>query len=373
MNIATVMGQTGATTITITAAGTDGTATRPFLLEVGNNIPLAVTTLAGSTQGFADGTGTPVKFYSPASVAIDVSGNVYVADQNNHKIRKITPAGAVTTFAGSTQGFADGIGSAAKFSNPLGVAVDASGNVYVAESNIIRKINPAGVVTTLAGSTNGNTDGTGTTAKFNTPTGVAVDASGNVYVADMSNHNIRKITPAGEVTTLAGSTSGFADGAGTAAKFSYPYGVAVDASGNVYVGDYFNNKIRKITPGGEVTTLAGSTGGFADGAGTAAKFSSPYGVAVDASGNVYVAEYGNHKIRKITPGGEVSTLAGGTQGDAEGTDTTAKFYRPRGVAVDVSGNIYVADTSNNKIRKIVDAVYSSCNDKPVFSPASLSN
>ena len=220
-----------------------------------------VTTLAGSgSQGSANGTGTAAAFYLPTDVALDGSGNMYVADYNNHLIRKITSAGVVTTFAGSgSEGSADGTGTAASFNQPVGVAVDGSGNVYVADytNHLIRKITSAGVVTTLAGSgSQGSTNGTGTAASFYHPTGVAVDGSGNVYVGDAGNHLIRKITSAGVVTTLAGSGSlGSANGEGTAASFNYPSGVAVDGSGNVYVGDWGNHLIRKIA-----TTLAsGST------------------------------------------------------------------------------------------------------------------
>jgi hypothetical protein len=226
-----------------------------------------------------------------------------VADNNNHRIRKVTPAGVVSTLAGSgTAGFADGSATTAKFSYPNGVAVDSSGNVYVADrsNNRIRKVTSAGVVTTLAGSaTGGSTDGTGTAATFSSPQGVAVDSSGNVYVAENGN-KIRKVTSAGVVTTLAGSTSGFADGNGPTAKFSGPNGVAVDSLGNVYVGDTANHRIRKVTPAGDVSTLAGSGAGFANGSGTTAQFNKPYGVAVDSSGNVYVADETNHRLRKLT-------------------------------------------------------------------------
>jgi streptogramin lyase len=285
---------------------------------------------------------------------------VYVADTYNDKIRKITMGGEVTTLAGSTQGFADGEGSAAQFNRPGGVAVDASGNVYVVDTNNhkIRKITPEGEVTTLAGSTPGFADGTGTAAQFNYPYDLAVDTSGNVYVVDRDNNKIRKITPAGVVTTLAGSIYGYGDGTGSSAKFKSPLGVAVDVLGNVYVADAGNHKIRKITPAGEVTTVAGSTQGFADGAATVAQFYFPTGVAVDASGNVYVADRNNHKIRKITPAGEVTTVAGSTQGFADGTGTEAQFNRPYGVAIDASGNMYVADINNHKIRKITGAVLS---------------
>ena len=190
----------------------------------------------------------------------------------------------------------------------------------------------------------GYTDGTGTSAQFNYPSGVAVDGAGNVYVADCHNHRIRKITASGVVSTLAGSgTSGYADGTGTSAQFDYPTGVAVDGAGNVYVADSDNHRIRKITASGVVSTLAGSTYGYTDGTGTSAKFYYPRGVAVDGAGNVYVADRVNHRIRKITASGVVSTLAGSAQGYTDGTGTSAKFYYPFGVAVDGAGNVYVAD------------------------------
>ena len=316
--------------------------------------PFMVTTLAGSTNGNNNGTGTAAKFNAPSGVAVDSSGQVYVADQGNHRIRKIDPAGVVTTFAGSTSGSADGTGTAAQFNRPAGVAVDSRGNVYVADidNHRIRKISPTGVVTTLAGSSSGYMDGTGTAAQFNGPYGVAVDSSGQVYVADYNNHRIRKISPVGVVTTLAGSTSGSADGTGTAAQFNFPNCVAVDSSGHVYVGDTWNHRIRKISPAGVVTTFAGSTSGSADGTGTAAQFNQPSGVAVDSSGNVYVADTLNHRIRKISPAGVVTTFAGSSSGDDDGTLADAKFNNPSGVAVDSSGHFYVADRNNHRIRKI---------------------
>lgn len=340
----------GSGTISVTVAGVT-VQSPPFEYII---TPSEASTFAGSTQGFADG--TTAQFAFPTNVAVDAVGNVYVADVVNNKIRKISTAGVVTTIAGSTQGFADGTGTAAQFNNPWGVAVDAAGNVYVADTfnNKIRKISPTGVVTTLAGSTNGFTDGTGTTARFEFPTAVSLDGQGNVYVADTFNHKIRKVSPTGVVTTLAGSTQGFAEGTGSAAQFSTPYGIAVDASGNAYVADEGNHKIRKISPTGVVTTLAGSTQGFTDATGTAAQFNAPRGVAADNAGNVYVADMSNHKIRKISPTGVVTTLAGsGTAGFANGAaSNVAQFNSPRGVTVDAAGNVYVADYSNHKIRKI---------------------
>ena len=325
-----------------------------------------VTTLAGTATvaGFADGVGTAASFNYPYGVATDSAGDVYVADTLNNAIRKITPAGVVTTLAGTgTAGHADGTGAAASFNRPNGVATDGAGNIYVADTNnsIIRNITPTGVVTTLAGTAGviGHADSVGTGASFAYPTGIATDSVGNIYVADSNNQTIRKITPTGLVTTLAGTAgvTGGTDGTGAAASFAYPGGVATDSAGNIYVADTSNSTIRKITPAGVVTTLAGTgTAGYADGTGAAASFNNPYGVATDSAGDVYVADTFNSTIRKITPAGVVTTLAGtGTAGHADGVGTTASFSYPDGVATDGAGNIYVADTGNKVIRKITPA------------------
>ncbi|MGZ5441352.1 MAG: hypothetical protein ACXW4P_04610 [Thermoanaerobaculia bacterium] len=325
-----------------------------------------VTTLAGlaGVAGNADGTGSAARFEHFGGVATDSGGNVYVADTGNDTIRKITPAGVVTTLAGSAgvSGNADGTGSAARFENPSGLATDSGGNVYVADTgnDTIRKITPAGVVTTLAGSAyeSGNQDGTGSAARFFSPQGVATDGAGNVYVVDRDNFAIRKITAAGVVTTLAGGQYGGADGIGSAASFAFPLGVAADNGGTVYVADTSNLTIRKITPAGVVTTVAGDAGaeGSADGTGRTARFLSPRGVAADSGGNVYVADSRNHTIRKITPAGVVTTLAGQRLvGGADGTGSAARFNNPYGVAIDSGGNVYVADRNNNTIRKVTVA------------------
>ncbi len=331
-----------------------------------------VTTLAGlaGNAGSADGTGSAARFYYPEGVAVDSAGNVYVADSDSNTIRKVTPGGVVTTLAGlaGSAGWADGTGSAARFNGPLGVAADSAGNVYVADYKncTIRKVTPGGVVTTLAGQAGswGGDDGTGSAARFGEVTGVAVDSAGNVYVADLCNHTIRKVTPGGVVTTLAGraGASGSADGTGSAARFNEPYGVTVDSAGNVFVADLLNFTIRKVTPSGVVTTLAGLAGspGSADGTGSAARFGThnwvggPAGVAVDSAGNVYVADTWNYTVRKVTPGGVVTTLAGlaGGQASADGTGSAARFNSPFGVAVDSAGNVYVADSYNHTIRKV---------------------
>ena len=326
----------------------------------------AVTTLAGTAaaRGSTDGLGAAAQFGLPASVAVDHAGNVFVADGGNHTIRKISSGGLVSTLAGTAgdYGSVNETGAAARFSYPRNVAVDKAGNIYVADegNNTIRKITPGGVVSTLAGMAEqtGSTDGTGTAARFNNPSGVAVDSTGHVYVAELYNHTIRKITPDGVVTTFAGTAGvyGSADGTGTAALFYRPADVAVDSAGNVYVAEEFNRIIRKITPGGVVTTLAGTASNFgsADGTGPAAQFEHPLGVDVDNAGNVYVADVYNYTIRKITPGGVVTTLAGtaGVYGTTDGTGAAARFGYTSSVAVDGTGNVYVVDGSYHTIRKI---------------------
>jgi hypothetical protein len=320
--------------------------------------------LAGNTTGpgNADGLGDAARFRFPMGVATDIAGNVYVADTDNDTIRKITRGGLVTTLAGSAgvPGSADGAGEAARFDHPQGVAADRFGNVYVADTNnsTIRRITPTGQVTTLAGTAGvtASADGNGAAAGFWLPQGVATDISGNVYVADTYNNTVRKITPGGDVTTLAGTArvGGFADGTGAAARFDAPGGVTTDRLGNVYVAEPQSGTIRKVTPAGQVTTLAGTWGlsGHIDGTGAAARFYSPAGVAVDRSGNVYVADFDS--LRKITPAGQVTTLAGAAQvlGDANGTGSTASFWGLQAVAIDRFGDLYGADTDNNSIRKI---------------------
>jgi sugar lactone lactonase YvrE len=326
----------------------------------------AVSTLAGSPgmAGSTDASGGNARFYEPEGIGVNSSGTViYVADTWNHTIRQVTSAGAVTTFAGSAGSFGtnNGTGSSAQFYQPQGIAIDGAGNVYVGDTGnqTIRKITSAGVVTTLAGSagTYGTGDGTGTGAQFWAPQGLALDSGTNLYVADSFNNTIRKVTPSGVVTTLAGTAGslGSADGTGAAARFWLPQSIAVDGSGNIYVADSANGTIRQIASGAVVTTLAGSAStGSADGTGGAARFDWPSGAAIDSSGGRYVADTGNSTIRTITPAGVVSTLAGsaGNSGSTDATGSSARFYAPQGVAVDTSGNTYVADTANNTIRKV---------------------
>lgn len=247
-------------------------------------------------------------------------------------------------------------------SGPRGIASDGRGTIYVADvrNHAILKISATGTTTVLAGKPGifGDEDGIGVEAKFNSPMSLAVDRSGNVYVADLNNHSIRRISPEGAVSTLAGgrSLAGSADGAGSQARFSSPHGVAVDREGNVYVADTDNSTIRKITPAGVVSTLAGVAGvaGGADGAGGAASFRFPQDLTTDSAGNIYVSDVNAHTIRKITPQGVVVTLAGanGHTGLADGIGGAAQFKFPRGIATDGANNIFVVDSNNYAIRKI---------------------
>lgn len=474
--------------------------------------PYQIATYSGATAvGSADGSGNTARFFDPMDVAVDASGNLYVADTDNDTLRKIAPNGTVATFAGvaGSAGAADGTGGAARFNLPLGLAVDAGGNVYVADtgnaairkvtpaadvttvplgtalesprgvavdaggdlyitdgtlvrkvtpdgavatlasgfvwawgvvldaqgnlyvtdygsgkvskisaegavttvasgldypvgiavdaagnlyvscsanggmdlgqgSNTIERISPGGVATVLAGSGGviGSADGTGVAAQFGDARGIALDGAGDIFIADEGNSAIREIGPGAGVTTFAGliNANGSQDGAGASARFWYPSSVATDLLGNCYVVDARNNTIRKIAPGGVVTTLAGMAGasGSADGTGSAARFQFSYtwyygvgdettiyggGVACDSAGNVYVADSGNDTIRKISPSGAVTTLAGTAKaaGKGDGVGGAASFDAPTGIAVDSSGNVYVADAGNLEIRMITPA------------------
>ncbi len=324
-----------------------------------------VTTLAGlaGVTGSADGTGSAARFRFPRNVAIDNANNLYVSDTSNGTVRKITSAGVVTTLAGlaGQPGSSDGTGSAARFESPEDLAVDGAGKIYVTDyaNHTIRAITPEGVVTTFAGlaGSPGSSDGMGTAARFNLPRGLTI-SGGNIYVGDTGNGTIRKITPTGLVSTFAGSAGGIgsADGTGRAARFSNPSGVALSKANNVYVADYSNSTIRKISADGMVSTLAGLAVhfGYDDGVGSEARFNYPWALAVDENENVYVADSGNFTIRKITAAGVVTTFAGAPQdpGSVDGPRTIARFNDPEGIAVDSANNIYVADTLNHTIRKI---------------------
>lgn len=326
-----------------------------------------VTTFAGTTgiPGNTDGIGTNASFTHPYGIVADQSRDVlYVTDAISNTIRKITAAGVVTTFAGTAgvTGSADGTGAAATFNNPYGIGIDSAGNLYVSDgsNNTIRKITPGGVVSTLAGTPGviGSLDGTGASASFSDPEGIAVDSAGNVYVADAGNYIVRKITPAGVVTTLAGTAGviGNADGTGGAASFDYLEGLALDSQGNIFLAENSANTIRKITPAGVVTTFVGTAGvtGSADGVGASASFSNPGLIAADSSDNLYVADSTNNTIRVITSAGVVTTLVGtpGVTGTADGTGPSASFGQVWGIAIDAAGSLFITDSPNRNIRKI---------------------
>jgi sugar lactone lactonase YvrE len=322
-----------------------------------------VTTFAGTgSAGAQNGKATQASFNNPIGIAINSAGSLVIADQQNNSIRIITTAdniSTVTTLAGTlTAGFTNS-GATSTFNAPTGVAITAAGNIYVADqgNNAIRLITAAGVVSTVAGNgTAGLVNDNGAAAEFTAPTGIAVDAIGNIYVADKGNNVIRKIDPDGDVTTLAGTGKvGATNGAGAIATFNQPTAVAVDASGNVFVADFGNNLIRMITPGGVVTTLAGSGAeGSNNGKGLAASFDGPAGLAFSSSGLLYVADSGNNIIREVSSTGSVVTVAGtGTAGFSNGTSAiTATFNLPQGVAINASGTIYIADTGNGLIREL---------------------
>jgi sugar lactone lactonase YvrE len=332
------------------------------------------TVAGGGRSGDLDGTGGvngTAEFRNPNGVAADSAGNLYVADYSNARIRKIDAAGVVTTLAGNgTPGFADGTGGrsgTAEFNGPFGVAVDSSGNVFVADSgnNRIRKIDPSGNVTTVAGDgTSGFLDGAAVSARFWAPFGVAVSATGVLYVADRANNKIRMIDSAGMVSTLSGTGAlGDRDGTGGpngTSEFAQPTGLAVDLTGHVYVADYSSHRIRKLDANGNTITLAGNgQSGFHDGSGGPAgdaQFGAPISVTIDASGNVYVADGGNNRLRMIAPDGSTTTVAGsGQPAFADGVGKRAEFSDPSAVAIGPTGLIFIADTGNNAIRQVIRA------------------
>ena len=326
-----------------------------------------------------DGTNNAARFYGPAGLCVGSATNLYVADGN--VIRRISPVGTnwvMITLAGTPGVHAgdDGTNSTAKFDAPQGITIDTLGNLYVADTgnNAIRKVTPSGtnwIVTTIAGAgrqNNGSLDGTNAGARFNQPNGIAIDASGNLFVADTANNMIRKVTPVGTnwvVTTIAGTTnSGSANGTNTVARFNSPPALVADSGGNIYVSDYGNHTIRKATPSGTnwvVTTIAGSAGlsGSANGTNANARFNNPAGIALDIAGNLFVADSGNvgagSVIRKLRASGTnwvVSTIAGlaGAFGNVDGVGDAARFDYAFGAAVDSGGTVYVTDQSAYTLR-----------------------
>jgi len=365
---------------------------------VGSALSL-VRTFAGVAGriGFADGVASQARFNGISGIAVDAMGNLYVADSANHAIRRISASGVVSTIAGSVgapeSGDADGLGSVARFNTPTGIAVTPDGTViYVADSgnHKIKRIetfwgadptNPDNwTVSTIAGTgTAGKNDGTGNLATFNEPYGIALDQWGNIYVTERTGNRVRRLQFRGgdrnlptnwQVSLVAGDNSadagasGDTDGTGSSARFNAPCGIAVDRAGNLYVADSGNHRIRKIVNalgngGGTVSTLAGSAQGYADGSGSSAQFNAPRGISIDASGYIYIADTGNHRIRLISPTGFVTTIAGnGTAGNVDGAGNVAQFNNPVALTISASGNLYVASGANGEVIRLIQRIIS---------------
>lgn len=323
-----------------------------------------VSSFAGNgTGGFNEGQGSGAQFNFPRGITSDSQGNLYIGDTANQRIRRLTPQGTSSTYAGiGSGGITNGDATTvAEFNSPVGVVFDSNGNMYVADTNNhrIRMITPAGNVSTFAGSgTPAHNDAVGAAADFNLPTGLAIDSNDNIFVADSQNHRIRQITvPGANVTTIAG-TGGFGhnDGAAGTAQFFLPVDVAVDSNGDVFVADSFNHVIRKIAlPAGTVSTPAGqpSTSAFQDGTGAGARFNSPAGIAFDSNNNLYIADQTNHRIRHMTPAGVVTTFAGnGNTVLVNGDVSVAQFNGPEQL-VFAGGNLFVVSQSEHRVRKIL--------------------
>src|SRR5262245_12944281 len=322
-----------------------------------------VESLSGSGQaGFANSNGQVGQFNRPHGLAIDGKGNIYVSDRGNHAIRVVTAFGDIRTLAGNgKEGNADGVGATASFKQPIAVAIDKTGMVYVADrdNHVVRAIDPAGKVLVLAGTgTKGFANGPASSAQFNELYGVALSPDEKtLYVADYLNHAIRAIDLAArQVTTLAGNgTAGFANGAGDKAQFKQPYNVKADANGRLYVPDQNNHAIRRVDPDGTVSTIAGNgESGFADDKPSEARFNNPTGLIVAANGTLYVADRNNNRIRSVSPAGEITTVAGdGTAGQQDGPAQTAKFNRPIDVVLASDGTLVVSEENNHRLRKIL--------------------
>ncbi|MBI4474083.1 MAG: IPT/TIG domain-containing protein, partial [Acidobacteria bacterium] len=363
--------------LTITGSGSANTVGIPVVLRVGPAVtgPYTISTIAGQGAIAENGVATAQPLSSMFGVAVDSAGNTYVASFTRNKVFKITPSGAVSTFAGTGQPGAEGDQGAggdggpaalAHLSNPQGVAVDSAGNVYITEVNgrRVRKVDTNGIITTVAGNGDAGYSGDGgpaTMARLTVPRAVALDSNGNFYIAgsDVDTH-VRKVTPSGTITTVAGTgTPGFSGDSGPATSAqigTFVRGLAVDASGNLYIADQSNHRIRKVDVNGTITTVAGTgIGGFSGdgGAATSARLRNPTWVSVDGSGNLYIADRGNNRVRKVS-GGTIATIAGtGTVGSSgDGGSALSAVLVPYAVALDGAGNLYISDTAGNRIRKV---------------------
>jgi sugar lactone lactonase YvrE len=306
----------------------------------------------------------------PGGVVADGAGGFYVSSTSQNRVYRVDAAGSLILTAGvGSNGYNGdgGLATKAQLDHPYGVAVDSGGNVYIADvfNNRIRKVTPEGIISTVAGTGIKGFSGDGasaTSANLDHPFGIAIDSAGNLYIADSWNERIRKVTTDGIINTVAGGgTGGLGDGGiATAARFANPVGVAIDSAGNLYIADFDGCRIRMVTTGGVISTVAGNGNIFSSGDGglaTAGGVSYPTAVAVNSAGNLFIAEYGYHRIRKVTAGGVISSVAGigGTYGDYNGDDclaTVAKLSSPDGIAFDAAGNLYIADWGNNRIRKV---------------------
>jgi sugar lactone lactonase YvrE len=331
-----------------------------------------ISTVAGiGTSGLSGdgGSATSAQVSFPFGIAVDSSGNLFIADRDNHRIRRVDTSGNISTVAGTGASGVSGDGApatTAQLFEPTGVALDSSGNLFIADQNNhrIRRVDTSGNISTVAGHGTSGFSGDGssaTSAQLNFPHGVALDSSGNLFIADRDNHRIRKVDTSGNINTLAGAgTLGFSGDGGpaTSAQLNFPYDIAVDSSGNLFIADRDNHRIRKVDTSGNISTVAG-TGAFGfsgdGGPATGARLAGPTGVAVDSSGNLFVADRGNHHIRKVDTSGNISTVAGdgaqGFSGDG-GPATSARLAGPTGVAVDSLGNLFITDRDNHRIRKV---------------------
>ena len=327
------------------------------------SIVATVSTFAGTgTAGYLDGAATGAQFNNPDGITIDDNGNLFVSDAYNDLIREISTSGTVSTVAGNQSiGYQNGIALSAQFYAPAGQVFDTQGNLYVADfgNNVIRKITPAGVVSTFAGTgiagyLNGAKDSTNlksstdSLAMFNNPQGLAIDASGNIYVADRGNNVIREILTTGRTKTIAGNkVKGFIDATGEAAFFNNPTGIAIDKSGNIYVTDQGNSSLRKITTAGVVTTLVGNPV-------QTTLFNYPSALTIDPSGNLFIIDEGG-RLYEFTTNSVLYILAGSlsSPGLVNGSGSVARFNYPQGITIDAKGNLYIADQYNNCIREVI--------------------
>lgn len=327
----------------------------------------SVRTLAGlpETPGSLDGTNTTARFNDPAGIAIAPDGTIFVADNQNHALRRIGTNGVVTTLAGlpGTPGSTDGTGSTARFDSPTGLALGSDGALYVSDTgnHTIRRVTTNGVVTTLAGSAGVSdyVDGSAFDARFNQPLGLAVAPDGTIFITDSGNHLIRVIATNGTVSVIAGNpeTFGSADGTGTNAFFNSPVGLALAPDGSLFVSDANNFTLRRVTAAGVVTTIAGAAGqdGSTDGPAATARFGKPAELALAPNGTLYIADAAHHTIRRLTPDGHVSTIAGlvGADGAMDGANGLARFFNPYGLAIAARGHLVVADTYNQTVRELL--------------------